>query len=61
MKALALLLFAVLGSALAGCVVVPVVETPGVYVVAPPPPAYVVRPQVRFRYDSYGGRRNHRW
>ena len=59
MKALAPLLFAALGSALAGCVVVPVVETPGVYLAAPPPPAYVVRPQIRYRYDYRGA--HHRW
>ena len=57
MKMLAMLLAAV---ALSGCVAVPVVEPPGVYV-APPAPVVVVRPYgYYYGYGYYGGYRS-RW
>lgn len=60
MRMLAMLLAAV---ALSGCVAVPVVGPPGVYV-APPAPVVVVRPYPYYGYYGYhgyyGGYRN-RW
>ena len=56
MKILAIV-FAAIG--LSGCVAVPVIEPPGVYV-GPPAPVVVVRPYVSGYYGYSGGHR-HRW
>jgi hypothetical protein len=57
MKMLAMLLAAI---GLSGCIAVPVVDSPGVYV-APPAPVVVVRPYGYYGYYGYYGGHRNRW